>query len=184
MSVPSPFAPASFPDLPAIAGCGSPSQKRDSLSRADRPAADGVGGSDQRGRRVHAIANGSRAGTVVSQGAGGRPSKALIVNAGNANAFTGPAGEQASADTAAAVGGLLGCPAERVFVASTGVIGEFLPTDKLVAALPGAVEDLGQADWEQAARTIATTDTFSRAAPRRNRRRRSRSRSRYRRGRE
>ena len=92
----------------------------------------------------------------------------------------GPAGEQASADTRRRRRRLVGCLAERVFVASTGVIGEFLPTDKLVAALPGAVEDLGQADWEQAARTIATTDTFSRAAPRRYRRRRSRARSRYR----
>jgi glutamate N-acetyltransferase/amino-acid N-acetyltransferase len=86
--------------------------------------------------------------------------RALVVNAGNANAFTGPQGECAAADTAAAVAALLGCPAEEVFVASTGVIGEALATEKLVAALPVAAAALGRAGWEHAARAIATTDTF------------------------
>ena len=161
MSVPSPFAPASFPDLPAIAGvrlavaeAGIRYRGRTDLLLAELVEGTSVAGVFTQSRTAAAPVLWCR--KVL---AGGR-ARALIVNAGNANAFTGPAGEQASADTAAAVAAKLGCPAEAVFVASTGVIGEFLPTDKLVASLPGAVEDLGQAGWEQAARTIATTDTF------------------------
>jgi glutamate N-acetyltransferase / amino-acid N-acetyltransferase len=161
MSAPSPFAPASFPDLPAIAGvrfavaeAGIRYRGRTDLLLAELAEGTSVAGVFTRSRTAAAPVLWCR--KVLASGR----ARALIVNAGNANAFTGPAGEQASADTAAAVGGLLGCPTEGVFVASTGVIGEFLPTDKVIAALAGAVEHLGQAGWEQAARTIATTDTF------------------------
>jgi glutamate N-acetyltransferase/amino-acid N-acetyltransferase len=62
------------------------------------------------------------------------------------------------------VAALLGCPADQVFVSSTGVIGEPLPMQPLLAALPNAAAALGSASWEEAARAIATTDTFPKAA--------------------
>jgi glutamate N-acetyltransferase/amino-acid N-acetyltransferase len=94
---------------------------------------------------------------------GGR-ARAVVVNAGNANVFTGRAGREACAATAEAAGKLLGCPARQVFVASTGVIGETLPVDRLTAALPALHASLGEDAWEAAARAIMTTDTFPKAA--------------------
>jgi len=97
--------------------------------------------------------------------AGGK-ARAVVVNAGNANVFTGKAGRDTCAATAAAAGKLVGCPAKQVFVASTGVIGEVLPHDKLVAALPALHEGLRDDAWPAAARGIMTTDTFPKAATR------------------
>ncbi len=96
---------------------------------------------------------------------GGR-ARAVVVNAGNANVFTGAAGREAVRATAEATAGLLGCPARQVFIASTGVIGEALPHDRLTAALPGLHADLRAEAWEDAARGIMTTDTFPKAATR------------------
>src|ERR1700760_2896680 len=64
----------------------------------------------------------------------------VVVNAGNANVFTGKAGGESCAPTAAAAAKLAGCQPRQVFVASTGVIGEVLPYQKLVAALPALHE--------------------------------------------
>ena len=86
--------------------------------------------------------------------------RALVVNAGNANVFTGKAGRdavQASADAAAK---LVGCKPKEVFLASTGVIGETLPHEKLTAALPSLHGKLSDGAWADAARGIMTTDTF------------------------
>ena len=91
---------------------------------------------------------------------------AVVVNAGNANVFTGKAGTDACAATAAAAGKLAGCPPKQVFVASTGVIGEVLPHDRLVTALPALHAGLHDDAWEAAARGIMTTDTFPKAATR------------------
>ncbi len=96
---------------------------------------------------------------------GGR-ARAVVVNAGNANVFTGKAGRDTCAATAAAAAKLVGCPAKQVFVASTGVIGEVLPVDKLTAALPALHANLRDDGWEEAARGIMTTDTFPKAATR------------------
>jgi len=96
---------------------------------------------------------------------GGR-ARVVVVNAGNANVFTGKAGREACAATAAAASKLAACPVRQVFVASTGVIGEVLPHDKLVAALPGMHGRLSEDAWEAAARGIMTTDTFPKAATR------------------
>ena len=63
---------------------------------------------------------------------------AILVNSGNANAFTGKAGRAAVEATAGAAAAALGVPAEHVFVASTGVIGEPLPAERIVAALAGS----------------------------------------------
>ncbi|HUC16664.1 MAG TPA: bifunctional glutamate N-acetyltransferase/amino-acid acetyltransferase ArgJ [Acetobacteraceae bacterium] len=96
---------------------------------------------------------------------GGR-ARALIVNSGNANVFTGHAGREAVKATAAAASGLVGCPARQVFLASTGVIGEVLPLERLTTALPALHAGLSEQGWEAAARAIMTTDTFPKAATR------------------
>lgn len=92
--------------------------------------------------------------------------RALLVNSGNANVFTGRAGEEAVVACAGEVAHLLDCPVEDVFLASTGVIGETLPYKKIIAALPAAIEGLHEDRWEDAARAIMTTDTFPKAARR------------------
>ncbi len=96
---------------------------------------------------------------------GGR-ARLIVVNAGNANVFTGKAGHVACAATAAAAADLVGCDPHEVFVASTGVIGEVLPHEKIVAALPALYAGLRADGWEAAARGIMTTDTFPKASTR------------------
>jgi len=94
---------------------------------------------------------------------GGR-ARAVVINAGNANVFTGRAGHETCAATAAAAAELVGCPAKQVLIASTGVIGEVLPHGKLTAALPALHANLRDDAWEDAARGIMTTDTFPKGA--------------------
>ena len=84
---------------------------------------------------------------------GGR-ARALVVNAGNANVFTGKAGVATVKVTAKAAGALADCPATQVFLASTGVIGEVLPADRITEALPALAEALTEDGWEDAARAI------------------------------
>jgi glutamate N-acetyltransferase/amino-acid N-acetyltransferase len=96
----------------------------------------------------------------------GGKARMLVVNAGNANVFTGKAGRDACAATAAAAAKLAECSPKQVFVASTGVIGERLPHEKLAAALPGLRDTLAEDGWEKAARGIMTTDTFPKAVTR------------------
>lgn len=96
----------------------------------------------------------------------GRKARLVVVNAGNANVFTGRAGRQACEATAEAAAALVRCPERQVFIASTGVIGEVLPHDKLIAALPALHAGLRDDGWEAAARGIMTTDTFPKAATR------------------
>ena len=89
--------------------------------------------------------------------------RALVVNAGNSNAFTGTRGRQAVEAIAARTAGHLGCQPSDVFVASTGVIGVPLPIDKAEAGLDAAF-DAAPCAWEDAAATIMTTDTFTKGA--------------------
>jgi glutamate N-acetyltransferase/amino-acid N-acetyltransferase len=89
-----------------------------------------------------------------------------VVNAGNANVFTGEAGRAACRATAEAASALIGCDPEAVFLASTGVIGEQLPVGRIVSALPALHASLSDAAWAQAARGIMTTDTFPKASTR------------------
>jgi glutamate N-acetyltransferase / amino-acid N-acetyltransferase len=96
----------------------------------------------------------------------GGKARLVVVNAGNANVFTGKAGRDACVATAAAAAKLAGCPPKQVFVASTGVIGEQLPHDKLIAVLPALQDTLAADGWEPAARGIMTTDTFPKASTR------------------
>ncbi|WP_424810844.1 bifunctional glutamate N-acetyltransferase/amino-acid acetyltransferase ArgJ [Roseococcus sp. YIM B11640] len=96
----------------------------------------------------------------------GGKARALVVNAGNSNVFTGRAGRETCERTAAETAKLIGCKPKEVFIASTGVIGERLPTDVLLAALPGAVGKLEADSWQSAAKAIMTTDTFPKGATR------------------
>ena len=95
--------------------------------------------------------------------AGGR-ARALVVNAGNSNAFTGLSGREAAAAQTATAAALLGCAPDEVFAASTGVIGVPLPRDKAVAGATAAHAALGTADFHAATVAIGTTDTFAKAA--------------------
>ncbi|MEQ1752781.1 MAG: bifunctional glutamate N-acetyltransferase/amino-acid acetyltransferase ArgJ [Micropepsaceae bacterium] len=93
-----------------------------------------------------------------------KSARALVVNSGNANAFTGRVGSEAVKATVDAVALLVGCKPQEVYVASTGVIGEPLPVRRLTSVLPEIYENTGATAWEQAARAIMTTDTFHKMA--------------------
>ncbi|QZP07272.1 bifunctional glutamate N-acetyltransferase/amino-acid acetyltransferase ArgJ [Caenibius sp. WL] len=95
----------------------------------------------------------------ISQGL----ARALIVNAGNSNAFTGYRGREAVEQIMAQVSAHLDCPQEQVFVSSTGVIGVPLPKDKAKAGVEAAL-NAAPCTWEDAADTIGTTDTFAKGA--------------------
>jgi glutamate N-acetyltransferase / amino-acid N-acetyltransferase len=92
--------------------------------------------------------------------ASGGTARALIVAAGNSIAGTGLAGHHACAEIAAAAARQLGCTADQIQFAATGVIGEPFPTAALLAALPAAQSVASPSDWPVAAQTICTTDTF------------------------
>lgn len=89
--------------------------------------------------------------------------RALVVNAGNSNAFTGYRGREAVEAIMAQVSAHLGCPQEQVFVSSTGVIGVPLPKDKAKAGIEAALV-AEPCDWRAVANTIGTTDTFAKGA--------------------
>ena len=92
--------------------------------------------------------------------------RALVVNSGNANAFTGRRGRETTAATAALAAQALGVPAGEVFLASTGVIGEPLDVDKFAAVMTDTAAALAPDGWGDATRAIMTTDTFPKAASR------------------
>ncbi|MCP5384605.1 MAG: bifunctional glutamate N-acetyltransferase/amino-acid acetyltransferase ArgJ [Altererythrobacter sp.] len=89
--------------------------------------------------------------------------RALIVNAGNSNAFTGYRGREAVEQIMEQVAESLGCGADEVFVSSTGVIGVPLPKDKARAGV-ATVLSAQPCSWADAATTIGTTDTFAKGA--------------------
>ena len=89
--------------------------------------------------------------------------RALIVNAGNSNAFTGVRGREAVEQIMAQVAEALACEPSEVFVSSTGVIGVPLPKDKAREGVAVALQAV-PCDWEEAASAIGTTDTFTKGA--------------------
>jgi glutamate N-acetyltransferase/amino-acid N-acetyltransferase len=100
---------------------------------------------------------------------GGRSSKggfarALVVNSGNANAFTGKTGRQATTLTASIAARAVGCGSGEVFLASTGVIGEPLDATKFNGVLDMLAEQAAPGEWMAAAKAIMTTDTFPKVA--------------------
>ncbi len=167
--MPIPLSPLAvdLPDLPPLAGVRLGAAQaairykdRTDLVMIEMPPGTHVAGVFTRNKCPGAAIDWCRDGLV-----GGR-ARAVVVNAGNANVFTGQAGIHAAEATARATAKLLGCGAHEVFVASTGVIGEPLPHEKLTAALPGLHAGLQPDAWEAAARGIMTTDTFPKAATR------------------
>ena len=93
--------------------------------------------------------------------------RAVVCNSGNANAFTGAAGTKSTELMAQIVANALAVQEHEVYVASTGVIGEPLPNEKLQRALPQLVNQLAvpsTSAWERAANAICTTDTFPKGA--------------------
>ncbi|MDJ1157462.1 bifunctional glutamate N-acetyltransferase/amino-acid acetyltransferase ArgJ [Chelatococcus sp. SYSU_G07232] len=97
--------------------------------------------------------------------AGGR-ARALVVNSGNANAFTGMKGRQAVELTAAIAARAAGCRPDEVFLASTGVIGEPLDATKFEGVLENCAARAAAGPWIEPARAIMTTDTFPKVATR------------------
>ena len=87
------------------------------------------------------------------------PARGLLVNSGNANAATGDVGLRHARESCALAAAALGCRPEEVLPFSTGVIGEFLPMERVAAGIREAVAALTPQGWERAARAIMTTDT-------------------------
>ena len=85
----------------------------------------------------------------------------LLINSGNANAGTGEQGMRDAFMSCAKLADLVGGGANQVLPFSTGVIGQPLPVDKIVTALPDAIRNLSVSNWDKAARAIMTTDTFA-----------------------
>ena len=165
----SPLAPARFPDLPVIEGvdfaavaAGVRYPGRTDVMLVRLAPGTAVAGaftrSSTRAACVHD--NQAKLKLPVPDGAGA----AIVVNSGNANAFTGAAGQEAVDAVTGAAAAALGVPASRVFSSSTGVIGEPLPYDRIVAQMGTLTATLSPAAIEMAARAIMTTDTFPKGA--------------------
>jgi glutamate N-acetyltransferase/amino-acid N-acetyltransferase len=90
--------------------------------------------------------------------------RVLVVNSGNANAFTGKAGLDGVREVAESAAGVIGCRAQEVFVASTGVIGEPLPYQKITRVLGQIAQSGSAGGWRSAAEAIMTTDTYPKLA--------------------
>jgi len=94
----------------------------------------------------------------------GRKARALVVNSGNANAFTGKTGREACAFTAQIASKAVGCKPDEVFLASTGVIGEPLNAAVFDGVMETLVTNAKGDGWLEAAKAIMTTDTFPKVA--------------------
>jgi glutamate N-acetyltransferase/amino-acid N-acetyltransferase len=96
--------------------------------------------------------------------ASGNTTRAVLVNAGNANAVTGEAGMNAARQCATELAKHLGCKPSEIFLSSTGVIGRPLPVDKISAALPNLVNTMSPGGADVFSRAIMTTDTVPKVA--------------------
>ncbi|MBS3648051.1 bifunctional glutamate N-acetyltransferase/amino-acid acetyltransferase ArgJ [Pseudaminobacter sp. 19-2017] len=94
----------------------------------------------------------------------GGKARVLVVNSGNANAFTGKKGRETTRMTAEAAAGAAGCGTGEVFLASTGVIGEPLDASRFSHLLSGLVKEAAADRWTEAAKAIMTTDTYPKVA--------------------
>ena len=161
----SPLAPARFPDLPPIAGvrlaayaAGIRYPGRNDIMLAELAPETTIAGVFTQSATPGAPVDWCRACLP------GGLARAIVVNSGNANVFTGRAGRDVCERTAAAAAQLLGCSPREIFISSTGVIGEPPPADRISGALPKIVPLLDPTAWEPAARAIMTTDTFPKGA--------------------
>ena len=165
----SPLAPASFPELLAVGGvrlataaCGVKYMDRKDVLLGAFDVGTTVAGVLTQSRTASAPVNWCRKNLPSGQ------AQALLVNSGNANAFTGMRGRTAVEATVSAVADTLTCRPSRVFTASTGVIGEPLPAETITSAMANLTDQLVNADnpatWQAAAEAIMTTDTFPKGA--------------------
>ena len=163
----SPLAPAAFPELPVIDGvrfasvaAGVRYAGRTDVMLTLLDPGSTVAGVFTRSatRSANVLDCQSKIGGDSDAGA------AIIVNSGNSNAFTGKAGDGSVAAICAAVAKATGLPETRVFTSSTGVIGERLPHDRIIAKVDDLVASLEPGKGDEAARAIMTTDTFPKGA--------------------
>ena len=161
----SPLAPASYPELPAVAGvrfataaAGIKYNNRTDVLLAVFDAGTTVAGVTTRSLCPSAPVDFCRTNLA------GGTARALLVNSGNANAFTGMKGKAAVALSAEIVARAVGCDKGEIFLASTGVIGEPLPAERFEGVAAGMTGRLADGPWLDAARAIMTTDTFPKVA--------------------
>jgi glutamate N-acetyltransferase / amino-acid N-acetyltransferase len=161
----SPLAPAQFPDMPTVAGvnfataaAGIRYPGRTDVLLALFNEGTTVAGVFTRSKCPSAPVDWCRAHLKEGRAA------ALVVNSGNANAFTGKHGREATKGTAQLVAGAVGCRSSQVFLASTGVIGEPLDATRFGTVMSELVASAAPGGWQDAARAIMTTDTFPKGA--------------------
>ncbi len=166
MSV-SPLAPTVFPELPPIAGvrlavgaCGIRYQNRDDVLLVE--LAEGTTAAGVFTQSLTASAPVLAGKKNIQHG----KARALIVNSGNSNAFTGQAGDASLERVTKGVCNVFTCRPDEVYMASTGVIGEILPDERITSCLPALAGILAKDTWSGAARAIMTTDTFPKLATR------------------
>ena len=164
----SPLAPASFPDLPPITGVRLAAH---AAALSYRGRFDVMLAGLAPGSRVAGVFTRSRCASApvnwCREHIGRGTARAVLCNAGNANAFTGAAGEATVAGSVEAVGRALDELPEDVYLASTGVIGEPLSPNAMQAAVEQAAQALAPPSpdrWRAAADAIRTTDTFPKGA--------------------
>jgi glutamate N-acetyltransferase/amino-acid N-acetyltransferase len=163
----SPLAPKSFPALPPLAGveittgaCGL--RYRDRTDVCIMMFAPGTAAAGVLTRSLTASAPVLWCREALKSGS----ARAVVVNSGNSNAFTGAAGTASVERTVAAVADLAACRKDEVFVASTGVIGEPLKDERLTSALGELAKGFRPDAWADAAAAIMTTDTYPKGATR------------------
>src|SRR3954471_8306138 len=161
----SPLAPKSFPKLPPLAGvrlatvaAGVRYQQRTDVLLALLAPGTQVAGVFTTSKTASAPVLWCRDKLK------GREARVLVVNSGNANAFTGKAGQDGVREIAEEAAAVTGCRPQEVFMASTGVIGEPLPAEKITRVLSGLVAQGAAGNWRAAADAIMTTDTYPKAA--------------------
>ena len=163
----SPFAPETLPDLPPLKGvrlaaaeAGIRYKNRKDVLLVLLPEGTAVAGVVTQSRTRSAPVEWCVAGLKHGR------ARALVVNSGNSNAFTGMRGREAVAKTVDFAAQAARCAREEVFVASTGVIGEPLDADKFAGVLDSLAVAAVEDGFEDAARAIMTTDTFPKLASR------------------
>ena len=164
---PSPLAPARFADLASVPGLhlataasGLKYKGRDDLLLIVADEGTNFAGVFTQSATAAAPVLVSKAGLATGQ------ARAILTNAGNANAFTGRAGDEAIADYRDVFAGHLGLAADQILIASTGVIGEPLDGQAVAKQAEQMTAALGSASWQDAALAIRTTDTFAKGASR------------------
>jgi len=160
----SPLAPAHFPALPEIAGvrCRIARARYKDWDRCDLTFVELAAGTAVAGVLTSSKCPSPEVEWCREALQGGK-ARGLVVNAGNANAFTGARGRAAVQLILSLASDHLGCEENEIFVSSTGVIGVPLPTAKAEAGLQAAFA-AQPCNWKEAAATIMTTDTFPKMA--------------------